>query len=83
MGAAKLEIWAARESRRFGLDLYLPDALSDPLLDTAGLFEGEELFHRFYEFPNLGFLRKFHNIARDVYETDKGVPIGMVVEAVS
>jgi hypothetical protein len=81
MGAAKLEIEAARMNR--GQDLHLPDALIDPLLDTARLFEGEELFHRFYAFPTLGFLRKFHHIARDVYEIDKGVPIGMVVEAVS
>ncbi|QFT80838.1 hypothetical protein FIU89_09480 [Roseovarius sp. THAF27] len=66
VGAAKLEMTVANAS--LDEDVFSPEAMADPLLATARMFPGEQFdVGRRLRHPNLGFLRKFHHVALDVF----------------
>lgn len=68
---AKLEIEIANYSAEREYDVFTPDALTDHTLATARRFPGEHLFLRYYRFPSITFLRKFHHVATDIWISDR------------
>lgn len=74
MDGVKLEVDVALRFRAQGINVTYKDALQDHCLMSAYLFRNEELYQRVYKWPCLGFLRKFHHVATDIWWGQYGKP---------
>ena len=72
-------VWIEMEAAKanLGSDVFAPEAMVDPLLETARILRtaGKEPSFRRYHYPVLGLVRLLPHIAIDLYEMDKAVVI--------